>query len=165
MAVNQGFQRSMNRIVRERSSSYPVQFSAQATSTENEAMFGLFNRKPREVDQPISGAMFDEIEQEHEELMVRISDYIDGRLGRMKVDVRRRRFVTRSGKAMDIGALARSVHKKKPDMPIDDIEQCVVDWLEQSYCPEGLSEEETEKLEWRVERWIGQLENSDQIGR
>ena len=28
---------------------------------------------------------------------------------------------------------------------IDDIEQCVVDWLEQSYCPERLSEEEMEK--------------------
>jgi len=117
-------------------------------------MFGFFKRKPREVDQQISGAMFDEIDQEHEELMARISDYLDARLERMKVDVRRRRFVTRSGKAMDIGALARSVHNKKPDMPIDDIEQCVIDWLEQSYCPEGLSEEEMEKQEERVERWI-----------
>jgi len=116
-------------------------------------MFGWFRR--RRPDPGGSGAtMFDEVNSEREREFERVDEHVSELLETLRVDVPRRKLIGKDGAALGIGELARRVHAAEPGMAIDDIEQSVTDWLEQSYCPEGISEARMEKLQAKVEAWV-----------
>jgi len=123
------------------------------------SLFDIFKRKRSDTDEGVPASMFDEIDQAHEEELERIGEYLEERLERVKVDARRRKFVLAKGRALGIAELARTIHKEQPDMALDDIEQCVTDWLEQSYWPEGVSEAQMGKLQTRIEDWVEDHQN------
>jgi len=116
-------------------------------------MFGFFRRKQNDAE-PIDGATWGNIDQDHEQLLVDITHHLDARLSRMRVDVTHRRFVPRQGKPMGITELACSVHVDKPGMPVEVVEECLIDWLEQSYWPKGMSEEKMERQQVKIDAWI-----------
>jgi len=62
--------------------------------------------------------------------------------------------------ALSILELAQRIHDEEPSMPVDEIDACVIQWLEQSYWPEGLSETKMEKLQLKIEDWIEEHENT-----
>ena len=116
-------------------------------------MFGWFRRKRRDTEG--SGpTMFDEANSAREREFERVDEHVSELLDTLRVDVRRRKFIGRDGAALGIGALARRIHATEPGMAIGDIEQSVADWLEQSYCPEGISEARMEKLQAKIEDWV-----------
>jgi len=127
-------------------------------------MFGFFRRKQSDAAAP-SGSMWDEIDQDHEQLLADISKHLEQRMQRMKVDVNRRRFVTRDGKLTTISGLARRIHTENPHMPVTVIEECIADWLEQSYWPRGMSEAKMERQQVKIEAWIqAHWEASEPVG-
>ena len=126
-------------------------------------MFGWFKRKRAgldvHADDGIPASMFDEVDQEHEDELVRISEYLEERLEAFEVDVGRRKFVAGDGTALGIDELARRIHGGKPDMAVATIEECVIDWLEQSYIPDRVSEAQMEKLQGKVDDWVNDYQH------
>ena len=120
-------------------------------------MFGLFKRrKPitMELDSATIEAMFDEVDSPEEREYERISEHVSDVLDTLEVDVKHRRFLYKDGSALSIAELTQRVHETDSTMPIDDIDWCITHWLEQSYCPEGISVRKMEKLQVKIEDWI-----------
>ena len=116
-------------------------------------MFGFFRRKRSDPASP-GATMFDEANSQEEREFERVDEHVSELLETMRVDVPRRKLVGKDGVALGIAELARRIHKAEPGMAIDDIEQSVTDWLEQSYCPEGISQARMDKLQARIESWV-----------
>ena len=126
-------------------------------------MFGFFRRR-RPGAGPAGATMFDEANSPQEREFERVDEHVSEWLEAMRVDVRRRRFVGRDGAALGIGELVGRIHAAEPDLAADDIEQSVTEWLEQSYCPEGISEERMEKLQAQIEDWVEAHYRADRAG-
>ena len=116
-------------------------------------MFGFFRRKRSDPESPVA-TMFDEANSEEEREFERVDEHVSELLETMRVDVARRKFIGQDGVALGIGELARRIHATEPGMAVGDIEQSVTDWLEQSYCPEGISQARMDKLQARIESWV-----------
>lgn len=118
-------------------------------------MFSFFKRRPPEADaEPTGPTMFDEANSPEERELERVAEHVDELLDTLRVDAERRRFIGKDGVALGITELARRIHAAEPDMALDDIEQSITDWLEQSYCPEGLSQARMDRLQAQIEHWI-----------
>ena len=126
-------------------------------------MFGFFRRRRSDPESAVA-AMFDEANSEQEREFERVDEHVSQLLETMEVDVPRRKLVGKDGVALGIGELARRIHAAEPDMAIDDIEQSVTDWLEQSYCPEGISEARMDKLQAKIEAWVEAHWRADETG-
>ena len=120
-------------------------------------MFGLFKRrKPvtMELDRATIEAMFDEVDSPEEREYERISEHVSGVLDTLKVDVKQRRFICKDGSALSIAELTQRIHENQSTLPIDDIDLCITDWLEDVYCPEGISVKQMNKLQIKIQHWI-----------
>ena len=129
-------------------------------------MFGFFKRRPPvslELDGASIEAMFDEANSPSELEYERISEHTSDILDNLKVDIKLRKFIWNDGTALSITQLAQRIHDADPSMPIDEIDLCVIQWLEQSYCPEGTSEAKMELLQLKIEDWIEEHENNQQV--
>ena len=125
-------------------------------------MFGIFKRRKPvtlELDAATIDAMFDEANSPEEREYERISEHTSELLDTLKVDVKRRKFIWNDGTALSIVELTQRMHDADPSMPINEIDACVTNWLEQAYWPEGFSEKKMEKLQVKIESWIELHEN------
>lgn len=125
-------------------------------------MFGFFKRhKPvtLELDNATIEAMFDEVDSPEEREYERISEYTSDLLNTLKVDIKHRKFIWKDGTSLGIGELTQRIHKAEPSMPADEIDACITHWLEEAYCPEGISEVRMEKLQAKIEDWIEDHQN------
>lgn len=129
-------------------------------------MFGIFKpRKPvtLELDAATIEAMFDEANSPKEREYERISEHTSDLLDTLKVDVKRQKFIWKDGTQLSIVELAQRIHDAEPSMPVDKIDACVTNWLEEAYWPEGISEARMEKLQVKIESWIEQHENEREV--
>jgi hypothetical protein len=79
-------------------------------------------------------------------------DVLDA-LAEASVDARARKIVWPDGVRLSIEDTARRVHSES-GAPLDRVQSHVVGWLEMSYEPEGLDEEQMEEFERLIELWI-----------
>ena len=127
-------------------------------------MFSFFKRRPPGADdEPIGPTMFDEANSPEERELERVAEHVDDLLDTLRVDVKRRKFIGEDGVALGITGLARRIHTAEPGMAIDDIEQSITDWLEQSYCPDGISQARMKTLQAQIESWIEAHGHADKL--
>ena len=125
-------------------------------------MFGFFKRRKPvtlELDSATIEAMFDEVDSPDEREYERSSEYTSNLLDTLKVDIEHRKFIWKDSTALGINEVTKRIHKAEPSMPADIIDQCITHWLEQAYCPEGISEARMEKLQTKIEDWIEDHQN------
>ena len=125
-------------------------------------MFGFFKRRQPvtpDLDAASIEAMFDEVNSSVEREYERISEHTSDLLDTLKVDVKHRKFIWKDGTQLSIIELTQRIHDTEPSMPVDEIDVCVTNWLEQAYWREGISEAKMEKLQVKIENWIEQHEN------
>ncbi|ASJ73891.1 hypothetical protein [Granulosicoccus antarcticus] len=125
-------------------------------------MFGFFKRcKPvtLELDSATIEAMFDEVNLPDEREYERISEHVADLLDTLKVDINNRKFVWKNGTALGITELTQHIHNAEPAMAVDEVDMCITHWLEEAYCPEGISEGQMEKLQVKIENWIEDHQN------
>lgn len=79
-------------------------------------------------------------------------DVLDA-LAQASVDVRQRRIVWPDGARLSIEDTARRVHLES-GAPLDKVQSHVVAWLEMTYEPQGLDEDQLEEFERLIEQWI-----------
>jgi hypothetical protein len=68
------------------------------------------------------------------------------------VDARERKIVWPDGARLSIEDTARRVHSAS-GAPLDKVQSHVVGWLQMTYEPEGLDEEQMEEFERLIEQW------------
>ena len=73
-------------------------------------------------------------------------------LAEASVDARERKIVWPDGARLSIDDTARRVHSQS-GAPLDKVQSHVVGWLEMTYEPEGLDEEQMEEFERLIELW------------
>ena len=120
-------------------------------------MFGFFKRRKPvtlELDSATIEAMFDEVDSSEERAYGRVSEYTSDLLDTLKVDIKQRRFIWTDGAALSISELTQRIHDAEPSMSVDQIDECITQWLEQAYCPEGISASAMDKLQVKIEEWI-----------
>ena len=84
-------------------------------------MFSFFKRKAHaESNATVPSISMWELSEE-QQLLDQIGDYMYAKLEAMKVDLKRRKFKGKDGKALSIGQVAQRLHKAKPHMPIQYI--------------------------------------------
>lgn len=103
---------------------------------------------------PIAPTMFGEANSSEVLELMRVAGHVNELLDTLRVDVERHRFIGKNGVALGIMELVRRIHGAEPDMAVDDIEQNITDYLEQSHCPEGISQARMDKLQAQIEDWI-----------
>ncbi len=118
-------------------------------------MFSFFKRKARTEPTPtVSPASMWELSEE-DELLDQIGVYTYDKLETLKVDLKRRKFIGKDGKALNIDQIAQRLHKAKPHMPVEDIEDSVMSWLVEAYEPEGITDGDMEEeAQLQVEAWL-----------
>ncbi len=117
-------------------------------------MFGFFKRKltPSANDMTSSDPW---TLSEDEQLEDDVGVYTYDALERIKVDVKRRKFIWKGGKKLSIEQVAERLHKAKPDMPLEYIEDAVIGWLEEASMPGDLDDGDAEhEHQERIEAWI-----------
>ena len=122
-------------------------------------MFNFFKRRQQSgqsSNTPWDDPDFDLYEQVSEHTY----DVLDRQARR--VDSKRRKFVWRDGSKLSIRQVASRLHAAKPDMPLELIDRCVTEWLEEAYEPKANDDEKLEKIELRIEAWIEDHQASEQ---
>ena len=74
------------------------------------------------------------------------------------VDPRERKILWSDGACLSIEETARRIHAQS-GIPLDDIQSHVVGWLEMTYQPQGLSEQQMEEFELLIEQWVAPYED------
>ena len=69
------------------------------------------------------------------------------------VDPHERKIIWADGSRLSIEDTARRIHSES-GMSLDKIQSHVVGWLEMTYEPRGLTEQQMEEFELLIERWI-----------
>ena len=85
-------------------------------------------------------------------------DVLDA-LAEASVDVRRRRIVWPDGARLSIEDTARRGDSES-GAPLDRVQSHVVGWLEMTYEPEGLNEQQMEEFERLIEQWIAPYDDA-----
>jgi len=121
-------------------------------------MFGFFKRKQPPLACGLDGetwvAMFDEANSPEELEYVRISEHVCDLLDTLQVDIKRQRIIWTDGTALSIAGLCERIRKAEPSMALETIDESVVNWLEQAWCPEDVPEKQMERLQHKIENWI-----------
>ncbi len=126
-------------------------------------MFSFFKRKANTESAPPASSMGMWELSEDEQLLDQIGEYTYAKLEAMKVDLERRKFKSKDGKALSIGQVAQRLHKTKPHMPIQYIEDSVMSWLEEAYMPEDITDgDEEEEAQMKIEAWLEAHEEARQ---
>jgi len=69
------------------------------------------------------------------------------------VDPKVRKIIWKDGSALSIEQTAQRI-KTHSRLPLNRIQRFIVIWLEQDYCPEGLSTREMDAFEKQIDKWI-----------
>jgi len=80
-------------------------------------------------------------------------------LAEASVDARERTIVWPDRARLSIEDTARRIHSES-GAPLDIIQSHVVGWLEMTYEPEGLDQEQMEEFERLIEHWIAPYDNA-----
>lgn len=80
-------------------------------------------------------------------------------LAQASVDAGKRRIVWPDGARLSIEDTARRVHSES-GARLDMVQSHVVGWLEMTYEPAGLDEEQMEEFERLIEHWIAPYDNA-----
>ena len=80
-------------------------------------------------------------------------------LERASVDARERRIVWHDGSRLSIEDAARKIHSES-GASLDMVQSHVVGWLEMTYEPEGLDEDQMEEFEREIEVWIAPYDDA-----
>lgn len=94
----------------------------------------------------------DDLSLDISEFQQLLFDVLDA-LEKTSVDPRERRIVWPDGARLTIEDAARRIHAECGG-PLDMVQFHVVSWLEMSYEPEGLDEQQMEEFERLIEEWI-----------
>lgn len=79
---------------------------------------------------------------------------VEDALNEASVDPRHRRILWPDGARLTIEDTARRIHSES-GAPLDMVQHHVVGWLEMTYEPKDLDEEQMEEFELLIEEWIG----------
>jgi len=101
---------------------------------------------------------------EKDKLLEEIGAYTYDKLETLRVDLKARKFIWKNGDALSIDQLAQRLQKAKPNMPVDDIEDSVTDWLGEAYLPDDITDgDEEERVILEVQAWVEAHQQSRQI--
>lgn len=126
-------------------------------------MFSFFKRKATDAVSAASSISPWEL-SEDEQWLDQIGEYTYSKLEGLKVNLKQRKFIWRGGRALDIGQVAKRLHKSRPDMPVDLIEDSVMSWLEEAYEPEGITDGDMEEqAQLDIEAWLEAHDDARQV--
>ena len=92
---------------------------------------------------------------ESEQLLFDVLDALE----KASVDARERRILWPDGVRLSIEDTAHRIHAEL-DAPLDAVQFHVVSWLEITYEPEGLDDDQMEEFERLIEQWTTPYENA-----
>lgn len=126
-------------------------------------MFSFFKREATDAVSAASSISPWEL-SEDEQWLDQIGEYTYSKLEGLKVNLKQRKFIWRGGRALDIGQVAKRLHKSRPDMPVDLIEDSVMSWLEEAYEPEGITDGDMEEqAQLEIEAWLEAHDDARQV--
>lgn len=126
-------------------------------------MFSFFKREATDAVSAASSISPWEL-SEDEQWLDQIGEYTYSKLEGLKVNLKQRKFIWRGGRALDIGQVAKRLHKSRPDMPVDLIEDSVMSWLEEAYEPEGITDGDMEEqAQLDIEAWLEAHDDARQV--
>lgn len=92
---------------------------------------------------------------EDEQLIDDVGVYTYDALEHVKLDIKRHKFIWKGGKKLSIDQVAERLHQAKPDMPLELIENDVMEWLGEASMPEDLADgDEEERWQNQIEAWV-----------
>lgn len=114
-------------------------------------MFGFLKRLMTHADSR-SSTMDPWVLSEDEQLIDDVGVYTYDKMEHVKVDVKRRKFIFKGGKKLSINQVAERLHQANTDMPLELIEDAVMEWLTEASMPDDLADGDAE------DQWIHQTE-------
>lgn len=92
-------------------------------------------------------------EREQERIIEQVCERLEA--GVQRVDVKRRRLIWKPDRrALTLEASIRRLRTRLPECDPDELAEAVLYWIEQIALPENVTEEQMERHEARIERWI-----------
>lgn len=88
------------------------------------------------------------------ELSGRVSDAVWELLEAASIDASKRQIIWEDGQVLDIGQSVQRILKANPDFPLPLIETHLLAWLEEGFVPVGYSQQQMDRFESSVERWL-----------
>lgn len=94
-----------------------------------------------------------EEEREQERIVERVCDRLEAEV--VRVDAKGQRLVWKpKRRALTLGASIRRLAKQLPECDPEEIEYAVLYWLEEVAGPENVTEQQMERYDARIERWL-----------
>lgn len=92
-------------------------------------------------------------EREQDRIVEQVCERLEA--GVLRVDAKRQRLIWKPDRrALTLEASIRRLEKRLPECDPDELAEAVLYWIEQIALPENVTEEQMERHEARIERWI-----------
>lgn len=118
-------------------------------------MFSFFNKKthtPPSTQFALPGPW---VLSENDQLLEEIGEYTSNKLETMCADFEASKSICKNGDALSISQLSKRLHETKLNMPVENTEDSITDWLIEAYSPEDIADgDEEERIFLEVEAWV-----------
>jgi hypothetical protein len=72
----------------------------------------------------------------------------------VQLDAKHRKFIWPDAERLDLEQSVQRIRKQYPDIPADQIEELLIDWIDMGYAPENHSQAQLDEFDKLTERWI-----------
>ena len=87
-----------------------------------------------------------------EDVLDPVAELAPGRQQRRGIEVPLHRPV--GPEPLDLGQSIQRIQKEYPDLPRDEVEEFLLDWIDMGYDPENYSQAQLDELDSLTERWV-----------
>jgi hypothetical protein len=72
----------------------------------------------------------------------------------VQLDAKHRKFIWPDAERLDLEQSVQRIRKQYQDIPADQIEELLIDWIDMGYAPENYSQAQLDEFDKLTERWI-----------
>jgi hypothetical protein len=72
----------------------------------------------------------------------------------VQLDAKQRQLIWPDTERLDLEQSIQRIHKLYPDLPRDEVEEFVLNWIDMGYDPENYSQAQLDELDRLTERWV-----------
>jgi hypothetical protein len=85
---------------------------------------------------------------------IEVRDVLWDLLEDVQLDAKQRQLIWPDAERLDLEQSIQRIQKLYPDLPRDEVEEFVLNWIDMGYDPENYSQAQLDELDSLTERWV-----------
>jgi hypothetical protein len=129
-----------------------------ATAQILEVFMGKQRREPPQdnifANNPFVDDFFEWMGSREGQRCIEVRDVLWDLLEDVQLDAKQRQLIWPDAERLDLEQSIQRIQKLYPDLPRDEVEEFVLNWIDMGYDPENYSQAQLDELDSLTERWV-----------